>query len=359
MPMLKETMLKRLLLPMVAAGGGGSTPVQDTATGNPLVFFTNLARPLKSLLIPFTPKQSGTGDPSPSNIRPIAPWNGLTVKHGGSNLLLTADIIIGKWINGSGATNNDSRGAITSKINVESSTDYILSYNGERPLSFAVVEYNASGGFIKRNYVDTDQTATDEISFSTNANTKAVICEFYTRNGDMTEAVLESMKWQFEKGSRTDYNDTATETDISFPSPVYGGTLDAVTGVLTVEWVSLTKTWGDFANKTSLGDNTRGTLNISSYPSKPLSEAVDAKCNIAPRDAGLSTDSTHFYTNEGSCVVFIPNDTDASTEIQVVYPLATPQEIQLTTQQITALIGNNTIWSDADGSMTAIYLKKG
>ena len=241
MPMLKETMLKRLLLPMVAAGGGGSAPVQDTATGNPLVFFTDLARPLKSLLIPFTPTQSGTGDPSPDNVRPIVGWTGLTVNHSGAD---TSD-----------------------------------------PTQYAV-------------------------------------------------------DWTDEAGT------------------VYGGTLDLISGVLSVEWVSLTKTWGDFSNKTSLGDNTRGTFNISSYPSKPSIAAVDAKCNIAPRGTGWSTDSVHFYTNEGSCVVFLPNDTDASTEIQVVYPLATPQEITLTPEQITALKGDNTIWSDADGEMTATYLKK-
>ena len=65
----------------------GSAPVEATATGNPLAFLTDIARPLKSLLIPFTPKQSGTGDPSPSNIRPILPWNGLTVFGGGKNML--------------------------------------------------------------------------------------------------------------------------------------------------------------------------------------------------------------------------------------------------------------------------------
>ena len=72
------------LLLFGAASGGKA--IEDTATGNPLVFVTDLARPLKSLLIPFTPKQEGTGDPSPSNIRPIVPWNGLTVEHGGKNL---------------------------------------------------------------------------------------------------------------------------------------------------------------------------------------------------------------------------------------------------------------------------------
>ena len=60
--MLKRyTGYKRLLA--LAALSGGAAPVERTATGNPLTFQTDLSKPLKSLLIPFTPVQSGTGDP--------------------------------------------------------------------------------------------------------------------------------------------------------------------------------------------------------------------------------------------------------------------------------------------------------
>lgn len=69
------------LLLFGAASGGKA--IEATATGNPLTFLTDLAKPLKSLLIPFTPIQQGTGDPSPTNVRNILPWDGLTVKHGG------------------------------------------------------------------------------------------------------------------------------------------------------------------------------------------------------------------------------------------------------------------------------------
>lgn len=75
---------KKLMLLGAMAGG---KLVEDTATGNPLVFQTDLARLLKSLLIPFTPRQEGSGDPSPQNIRSIIPWNGLKVFGGGKNLI--------------------------------------------------------------------------------------------------------------------------------------------------------------------------------------------------------------------------------------------------------------------------------
>ena len=78
-------------------------------------------------------------------------------------------------------------------------------------------------------------------------------------------------------------------------------------------------------------------------------------CNVAKRLIDYSSDTVHFYTNEGSLIVVIPNGTADDTEIQVVYPLATPIEYQLTPQQVTTLIGTNNVWSDANGNTEVSY----
>lgn len=63
-------------------------PIKEyTIVGNPVSFNTNVAKPLKQLLIPFTPVQSGTGDPSPENVRPITGWTGVNVTRTGMNML--------------------------------------------------------------------------------------------------------------------------------------------------------------------------------------------------------------------------------------------------------------------------------
>ena len=77
------TPLRRLLFTGALAGG---KEVEDTATGNPLTFLTDLARPLKELLVSWTPTQSGSGDPSPENVRPISGMSGVTAWHTGENL---------------------------------------------------------------------------------------------------------------------------------------------------------------------------------------------------------------------------------------------------------------------------------
>lgn len=63
--------LKKLIA--IKAAGGGAPMVEYIVTGNPATFETNVIAPME-LLIPFAPVQSGSGTPSPENIRPISGW---------------------------------------------------------------------------------------------------------------------------------------------------------------------------------------------------------------------------------------------------------------------------------------------
>ena len=58
----------------------------QTATGNPVVFNTQMAKPLNNLVIPLTYIQEGSGDPSPSNIRPISGVSSLSAYRTGVNI---------------------------------------------------------------------------------------------------------------------------------------------------------------------------------------------------------------------------------------------------------------------------------
>ena len=59
----------------------------DTANGS-IASFSDGANdiPVKNLAINIEPVQSGTGDPSPDNVRPISGWTGMKVTHTGKNL---------------------------------------------------------------------------------------------------------------------------------------------------------------------------------------------------------------------------------------------------------------------------------
>ena len=88
-----------------ASGGGG---VEHTIINNPATFTTDLAKPLRKLLIPFTPVQAGTGDPSPTNVRPISGYSGLTAYRTGKNLYdaTSYPLTNGRWINGTNGAEN-------------------------------------------------------------------------------------------------------------------------------------------------------------------------------------------------------------------------------------------------------------
>ena len=54
--------------------------------GQLINFQTPAATNINSLKAYFKPKQAGTGDPSPSNVREITGWDGLSVTHCGITL---------------------------------------------------------------------------------------------------------------------------------------------------------------------------------------------------------------------------------------------------------------------------------
>lgn len=56
-----------------------NTPHLDTATGQTIQLTKAVRAPMPQCKVEFAPVQSGVGDPSPSNIRPISGWTGLTV----------------------------------------------------------------------------------------------------------------------------------------------------------------------------------------------------------------------------------------------------------------------------------------
>lgn len=355
------------LLLMGAASGGGKV-VEDTATGNPLTFQTDLARPLKSLLIPFTPVQSGTGDPSPQNVRPIVPWDGLKVWHGGKNLYdkETYPIIAEKWINGSTGivVDNSPAWSCTPFVPCDEIAGRTVTLNkrphGNLP-GFAFYTGQSSQYFISG---ESNGNATKNTPWTIEVPANAKYMRFTVEPG--------TTDIQIELGSSaTTYEPykPITETDISFPSPVYGGTLDVVSGVLTVEWAKDTLTgekviaYGTTGNTgahyvgfdlENVSDNQIGNAYCDKYkPVSAVPSSTDTSCRLASSGTKVYLYDPSF-TDEATAKSILNN-----SPVSFVYKLATPQEITLTPEQITAIVGENTIWSDADGSMTAVYLKKG
>lgn len=91
---LNLTGLQRLIRTKTAIGELPEIK-EYTVTGNPATFSTNLIQPLQVCEIPFMPVQSGSGTPSPENVRPISGWPGVTVTANGKTILVAWESVAG------------------------------------------------------------------------------------------------------------------------------------------------------------------------------------------------------------------------------------------------------------------------
>lgn len=111
------------------------------ASGNPIAFQTDMAAKM-GVKAYFSPVQSGSGDPSPSNVRPISGWTGCNVTRCGKNLL-NPDL----W----STTNNKNyvnyaTGQVVFQSNGYNSSDFVPVKSGATYQLHASMYGQASGG---------------------------------------------------------------------------------------------------------------------------------------------------------------------------------------------------------------------
>lgn len=132
---------------------------------------------------------------------------------------------------------------------------------------------------------------------------------------------------------------------------VYGGTVDVVSGLLTVDRAYVSTTWGALLNETTVGTMIRRRCRLGD------NVAISGKASISniavfnPRSFNTDYGARWMY-DSSNAYFYLPPDTSDSQEIAFVYFLATPQTYQLTGQQIKTLLGLNNVWADS-GTVTA------
>ena len=366
----------RKLLFMKALAGGAPLSEYD-ATGNPLTFTTNVAKPLKSLVASFLPVQSGTGDPSPENVRPISGMTGLTVYHSGAdtsdpetysvtfpalgkNLLPTSG-----WSSSSYASYYRIPGDFLGTLTIDE-RDSSISLSG---INFGVTLYEptsaqeAGKGY---NWIISNGTLsvrrTNKANYPASLDANCMYFAIYPNTQEAFEKVFAKYNIMFAEG-------TTAQPYEPFTNTIYGGSLDLVTGVLTAEYA-----YADLGNYRWANEG-NGLVRTGGFGSEPgkIKYRGGLYCSAyKPVKKGYATiDYGEISTDNGAESPFIrvknADFTDmtgeevktALTGVMIAYELATPITYQLTPQQVTALIGDNTIWSDANGNCEVTYLKKG
>ena len=139
----------------------------DTASGAVASFADGANVPVKSLIVNIDPVQSGSGDPSPTNVRPISGWSEVNVEHAGKNLIdtnnFTAGVMNDKGIvstqnvainsKGNGKVNWTSssawRGVTTDYVDIRSGCTYMFSL-AETPSFIIYAWYTRDKSFISK-----------------------------------------------------------------------------------------------------------------------------------------------------------------------------------------------------------------
>jgi len=352
----------------------------ETASGNPIHITDAAAYPVDSCVTTLEPVQEGSGDPSPENVRPITGYTGVELTRTGKNLMpITAESqtkndvtftankdnagnVISVTVNGT-ASADTTYLLITNTVFTSTGNDIILSgcpANGSQSSGHALGLVNEA------TYGVLWDIGSGETIHSYKSSQNRVIIRIasgYTANNLVFYPMI-------RLASDTDptYEPYRGEThSITFPqaqSPVYGGEVDWVNGVLRVTNV---KTILDgknniVSNGSTSGEGTVYQAEWSAYRSIGVPSAIYISDKFKTVATSDKAPYTIYSSSDGVSIrmflafpTTITSTTDANAwlnenNVEVVYPLATPIEIPLTPEIITLLKGENNIWTDAGTS---------
>lgn len=364
-----------------AANVGAMVPLPvKTATGS-IAHFEDGADdvPLKSLTAQIVPIQEGTGDPSPSNPRPISGTSVLNVEQRGKNLLglertsiitsapslvrrdftekqvyvgITATNAFNNSITNSYSIGEDSVTVNTARsgyglgfpIKVKPSTTYYFNQITSYQMGIGYFDFN--GNFIS------DTSLVSVGSFTTPSNCYWLLLVF--RPTPNTEATYQKPSLNLGTTATTYEPYTATTYPIALGQTVYGGSADVVEGMgeVTRGYGKITDLATNYYYSTA---NKRwevsGIPNIKVFGSRSIDGFLSDiwKPDVS---AYIGDEGTFFSVN--GVVYFYTSNSD-SLEGNIAYPLATPTDFTFTGQEINSLEGVNNIWHDGNGTTEVEY----
>ena len=399
--------------------------------------------PVKSLAVNIEPVQSGSGDPAPDNVRPITGHSGVTVwddaYYGGlinwNQKAPALNTTNWKKLNTTGMTFTAADGVATVTIAGDKSVNTHIYPDPTPDVAGHVVYFRVDA---KCDNAKSDQKV--RIYFFQNASTgQSAIYTAVSANWETYEAVAtitvtaQQIRFYVTTGSNSDFsyyiknpqiidltqmfgagnepttldafhalfpvneyaynagtettvgavrNDPGWSVPVTFPTPpgtVYGGTLDVLTGVLTVD-----KAYWKAAGKTptsSLSIGTNGSVATFSIDTNAAavsssSQSISAVTSVGYAQAGYYYNTTasrwdglttaqnkgggfSFTQSRGAINIYIVGaltqaayDT-AVADFEVAYAI-TPITYQLTANEVSTLLGENNIWADT-GNVSLEY----
>lgn len=339
--------------------------VTETTESSAIATFSDGADDLvmHNVVVEINPVQSGSGDPSPSNIRPISGWTGCNVTRTGINVWDE------EWENGyySRATGEKAGNSDTKYFRSKNyipcapNTSYYLkapSVHASNNTYFAVLFYDADKSYISAinsGIGNTVRTTPQNAHFMT----------LYIEVGTSGATYQNDISVNYPSTDTDYHSGTANETiSVSWQTEVgtvYGGTIDVATGLLTVDRAFALL--NDASQWREVSGNPKYRYSTEFADRKKYNNSYDglSACSYIQINASEYTNTGRWVSSssnnfgiESSSLTLAQIQQDATDgKIAIVYELATPQTYQLTPQEVKTLLGTNNVWADTgDTSVT-------
>lgn len=303
-----------------------------------------------SVVSQIAPVQDGEGDPTPDNVRPIVGWSRSNLWVGGKNLLSLldyTDIKNGPIVNENEIIFSKNLGVVDYVFQSMKPGQYTVSFKRS---GYSGIEVTVGGEKVIANggrsmYKGTFTVAMDEV---------VTISLSEGQNPNREQRIASDVMLTF--GDHSGYERYKQGSDvkfISFDQTVYGGTLDWMTGVLTVTRVGYefdgTEGWIFYAGRFQLDSGVlapkgKGLCSHFTYIEDFAGNGMMAWPNgVVYVGAGLTT----LYENDVErWKSYLASQVSAKTPVQICYPISDPFTIQLSPTKVLALTGTNTLYTD-------------
>lgn len=350
-----------------------------TAQDKLVNFKTDLAAPLKSCKVYFTPVQEGSGDPSPNNVRAISGWTGFEVCKTGKNLFN----INANWQNllstykyAKMLPNELCRIRFIPKNLSVDLTGYSLGFVYFEPNSIA--QANKGYNWVMENgVIKADNRLHNKV---VGGDYSGLYCQYifvYPGADEALNAITSAYDIEIEPNNlNTNYEPyIGTTLSLNWSSTagtIYGGYVDLMNGELVTTHGIITL------------DGTENSYGYKSYWANMITVSKEpvllksTNCNILPcvdilapsiddrigvcyaekRNANLTVIGfglTESFADKESFINYVQTQYQNGTPIQICGPLETPIHYTLTPTQLKSLKGINNIWSDANGNVEVSY----
>jgi len=330
--------------------------IYDTASGSVATFPDGAHElPCKSVVAQIVPKQSGSGEPSPDNVRPISGWDVVNVTRAGKNLL--DENLFARY---GGVLQADGTWYLANVAPLLNVVVYKppIGYTGQLTLVMRrKIEAGRQSLRFQVNYTDgTNERigfafSTGSLDIYTLTTNALKIVNNIT--GDYGSNIPTYMNLSIFIGSTaTEYEPyTGSAYSVPLPQTVYGGEVDVVSGEGKV-------TYGMVDLGTLNWERNSGNQFFAPLPS-PATSVTSGSINVVCTEYKTRNVYNGDTSQNGVCTtrmqawIVDTGYTSASalkarlSGVMLAYELATPTDFAVTPQEVPTLYGSNTVYADS------------